>query len=353
LGLVEIEGIDQTVDARDLARFQPELRTLSAINPHSEHFPVSFCEGITTAHVMPLGGFVSGRTSFVQLYGWTMPEMLREGEVGLVMDLPVLPVDLPEDDAKKRMDEHRKRYEDIEQFMRNAQYYARAKSVPGSTLEEDLRLDAMAPYVKGEKAVFFRADMEKEILQSVKFAEAFGLKPVIVGGGEAWKCATMLAEKHIPVIVTTVFEEPEGRYDRFDAFYTNPARLEQAGVLFSISSDGAEFVRQLAVHAGYAVAYGLSEERALRSITIDAAKILGVDDQVGSLEPGKVADLIITTGDPLQASSRTVGMFMAGKPVELTSLHEKNYEKFENRPKPDLTPPGPLRGPPPMHVALN
>jgi adenine deaminase len=121
-------------------------------------------------------------------------------------------------------------------------------------------------------------------------------------------------------------------------------------VLFSIGSDGAEFARQLATHAGYAVAYGLSEERALRAITIDAAKILGVDAQVGSLDAGKVADVIITTGDPLQANTRTVGMFMAGKPIELTSLHERSYETFTNRPQPKLEAPGALRGPAPMHV---
>lgn len=121
-------------------------------------------------------------------------------------------------------------------------------------------------------------------------------------------------------------------------------------MLFSIATDGAEFARQLAVNAGYAAAYGLSEDRALRAITLDAATILGVDDQVGSLEAGKTADVIITTGDPLQASTRTVGMFMAGKPIELTSLHERSYEKFSNRPWPELDDPGELRGPPPMHA---
>jgi imidazolonepropionase-like amidohydrolase len=348
LGLVEISGLPQTVDARELARFQPELRALSAINPHSEHFPVSFCEGITTAHVLPSGGFVSGRAAFVQLSGWTMPEMLRHGETGLAMNLPVLPIELPADDAKKRTDEHRERFEDIETFMRTAQYYARAKAVPGAPLRDDLRLDAMVPYVRGEKPVFFRANAHKEILQALAFADEFGLKPVIVGGGEAWKCAETLAAKNVPVIVTSVFDEPRGRYDRFDAYYGNPARLEAAGVLFAIASDGAEFVRQLAVNAGYAVAYGLSEERALRAVTLDAARVLGVDAQVGSLEEGKTADVIITTGNPLQASTRTVGMFMAGKPVELTSLHERSYEKFTNRPWPKLEATGSLRGPAPM-----
>ena len=99
-----------------------------------------------------------------------------------------------------------------------------------------------------------------------------------------------------------------------------------------------------------AVAHGLSAERAIRAITLDAARILGVDDKIGSLEPGKVGDVIITTGDPTQASTRTVAAFIAGEPVELTSLHEENYRKFSARPEPELEPTGDLRGPPAMRI---
>jgi len=352
LGLAEIEGIPQTVDATELARFQPELSAFSAFNPHSEHLPVAFCEGITTAHAVPSGGMISGRGAVLQLSGWTMPEMLRHAETGLVIDLPVLPVELSEDekDKTKRLDEQRAKMEDIEGFIRSAQQYIRAHGVAGAAPTSDVRLAAMAPYVRGEKPVFFRADSYKSILQALAFADTWSLKPIILGGGEAWKCAALLAEKKVPVIVTSVFGEATGKYDRFDAFYTNPARLEQAGVLFSIASDGTQFARQLPLHAGYAAAYGLSPQRGLRAITIDAAKILGVDAQIGSLESGKAADVIITTGDPLQASTRTIGLFMAGKPVELSSLHERSYEKFSERPAPLLSPTGELRGPKPMRA---
>ncbi len=351
LGLVEISGIAQTVDARELAEFQPDLRTMSAVNPHSEHIPVSLCEGVTTTHVIPSGGIISGRSALIQLSGWTMPELLRDGETGLVMDLPSLPTTLDKEDRKKRIDEHRERVEDTEAFMRLAQHYAKVKATSEVPLATDIRLNAMVPYVRGEKTVFFRADTYKRILEAVNFAEVFGLKAAILGGGEAWKCAELLAEKEIPVIVTDVFTIPRSRFERFDAFYTNAAKLEEAGVLFCIATDGVQFARQLPIHAGFAVAHGLPEDAGLRSITIDAAKILGVDDEIGSLEVGKVADVIITTGNPMQAGTRTVGTFLAGRPVELSSLHERSYERFTARPGPELKPTGKLRGPPPMRIA--
>jgi len=351
LGLVEISGIAQTVDARDLAKFQPDLRSMSAVNPHSEHLAVSLCEGVTTVHTLPSGGIISGRGALIQLSGWTLPDLLRNGETGLVMNLPSLPAMLDEENRKKRIDAHRNQVEETEAFLRLAQHYAKIKETSDLPFATDIRLDAMLPYVRGEKTVFFRASTYKKILEALNFAETFGLKPVILGGGEAWKCAALLAEKKVPVILTDVFTIPRSRFERFDAFYTNAAKLEEAGVLFCIATDGVQFARQLPIHAGFAVAHGLSEEAGLRSITIDAAKILGADADIGSLEAGKTADIIITTGNPMQTGTRTIGSFLAGQPVELSSLHERSYLRFSARPQPDLKPTGELRGPPPMRIA--
>ncbi len=349
MGLSEISGLAQTVDSRDLATFQPELRTLSGINPHSEHIPVALCEGITLSHVLPLGGIVSGRGSAIQMSGWTTPELLRSGETGLVIDLPSLPTALDEEKRQERIDEHQKKMEDTEAFIRRAQLYV--KSRPGrSESGHNLRLEAMIPYVSGQSSVFFRANTYKEILSALRFAESFHLKAVILGGADAWKCADTLAEKSIPVVLTQVFRVPTSPHERYDAQYTNAARLEQAGVLFAIASSGTEFARQLPVHAGYAVAYGLSPKAAVEAITLNPARILGLVDRVGSIEAGKTADVIITSGDPTQASTRTVGMFIDGAPVALISLHERNYKKFSNRPDPGLAPTGDLNGPPAMRM---
>ncbi len=365
VGLVEIETTDVTTDNTDIATFQPELRTMSAVNPFSNHVGVTLCEGITTVGVFPgatargsetpggspisSGSVVAGRAGLIQLKGWSMPEMLRDDELGLAVTLPSLPAGYEDDKRGERIDELRKAIETIEDFFRTAKRYADAMLAEADVVH-DVRLAAMVPYVRGEKPVFFYASAYKQILEAVRFSETFALKPIIVGGGDAWKCAAMLAEKKIPVIYTDVFRYPTSPYELFDGYYSGPAKLEQAGVQFCIATDTIEAVRRLRLHAGMAVAHGLSEDRAVRSITLDAAQLLGVADKVGSIEAGKVADLIITTGHPCQASTRTVGMFINGDPVELTSLHEESYAKWSNRPAPPLEPAGSLRGPRPMRL---
>lgn len=350
LGLVEVDSIAGTVDTNEIARFQAEIQSISAVNPHSEHINVARCEGITTAGVFPRGGVISGRGGVIQLAGWTMPEMLRKEDVGLSFDLPSLPANLSGETRKRRIEEHEKSLAEIQDYMEQARHYSEVKQLGVDGLPTDLRFEAMTPYVRGEKPVYFFANSYKNILEVVRFSETFGLKAVIVGGGEAWKCAETLARKNIPVIVTSVYGYPSGEYDLYDAYYANPAKLEAAGVLFAIASDSSPYARRIVHHAGMAVAHGLSEERAVRAITLDAAQILGIADTHGSLEQGKIADVIITTGHPCQAGTRTVASFIAGRPVELTSLHEESYRKFSERPKPKLPPTGELRGPKPMRL---
>jgi imidazolonepropionase-like amidohydrolase len=355
LGLIEIPRIEATNDSRELAMFQPDIKSVSAVNPHSSHIGVSLCEGITTAAVLPDGGVVSGSAGMIQLDGWTMPEMLRDDAIGLVVSLPSLPTEIDDEDRKDRIKRHRETVEEIETFVKDAQHYAKVRALAETDrrveLPMNVKLEAMIPYVRGEKPVMFRADSYKEILEAVKFADTFELKPIIVGGADAWKCADMLAEKSVPVIVNSVYGYPFTDHTPFDAQFGNPGMLEDAGVPFCIATGSSEYSRRLALHAGIAVAYGLSPERALAACTLDAAKILGKADEVGSLEAGKVADVIVSSGEFGQASSRTVAAFIAGEPVELTSKHEESYQRFSNRPVPDLPPPPDnMNGPAPMRV---
>jgi imidazolonepropionase-like amidohydrolase len=355
LGLVEIPSVAATNDTRELANFQPDVRAVSGVSPHSSHIGVAACEGITTAAVRPEGGYISGGAGLIQLAGWTMPEMLRNVELGLIVDLPSLPTELEAEDRNDRLKSHKETIQEIETFIKDAQHYAKIREMQngGDRVYQavDVKLEAKIPYVTGEKRVFFAADSYKEILEAVRFAEAFELDPVIIGAMEAWQCADMLAEKNIPVIVNSIYAFPASEFVRYDARYANPGMLEKAGVDFCIATGGSEYARRLPVHAGMAVAHGLTPDAAVRSITLDAARILGVEKEIGSIEQGKIADVIITTGHPCQASTRTVASFIAGQPIELTSKHEESYQRFTNRPAPKLPaePENPA-GPPPMRV---
>jgi hypothetical protein len=207
----------------------------------------------------------------------------------------------------------------------------------------------MVPYISGDAPVLFRANTYKEIIEALHFADEYELRPVIVGGQDAWKCTPALKAQDVPVIVTSVFSRP-GEFDPYDAAYANAGKLEAAGVRFCIAVSSAADVKQLPSNVGMAVAHGLSEDGAVRSVTLAAAEILGIEEDTGSLEVGKVADIIITTGHLGQANTRTVASFIGGKPVPLTSLHEENYQRFRHRPPPELRTNPELAGPPPMRL---
>jgi imidazolonepropionase-like amidohydrolase len=204
----------------------------------------------------------------------------------------------------------------------------------------------------GAKPVLLEADSYKEIKEALRFAEHFGLRVVLIGGRDGWKLADELAAKKIDVILTGSMTLPTGFSEPWDSVYRNAAELDRAGVRFCITTGGTRpgLEKLVGVEAGMAVAYGLDAGRALESITIDAARILGVDDRIGSLEVGKVADVIVTTDSPMQAGNRVVAVFIGGRPMDLSSKHSRLDVKFRSRPEPKLDAIPELRGPPAIGV---
>jgi imidazolonepropionase-like amidohydrolase len=180
--------------------------------------------------------------------------------------------------------------------------------------------------------VIFRADREAEIRGAVRFAEEMKLRPIILGGDDAWRVASLLKEKNVPVILTGVLQLPNREDDFYDALYENPAKLQQAGVRFCISTGdpGAE-VRSLPMNAGMAAAFGLSKSDALKAVTLYAAQILNVGDRLGSIDVGKMANLVVTDGDILEPRTHIRYLFIDGRPVPLTSRHTELNDAFKNR----------------------
>lgn len=365
LGLTEIDSVPGGVDVSDIGRFQPDLRAVSAYNPFAAAVRVARAEGVTTALVMAAGGPIAGQAGIVHLDGWSMPEAAVEQETALCVSVPSLPPAL----ALERLDEERRQQikkdtrtqlDELEEFMRLSQRYAVAMrgrpagvmdvAMSGPANEFDRRLDSMRPYVEGSRPILIRAESYKEIREAIRFAERYKLRMIVFGGRDAWKVAAELASKQIDVIFNRPMAYPGGEFESWDSAYRNAAMLEAAGVRFCFATGGATLVKQLGVEAGMAVAHGLSEERGLRAITLDAAAILGVADRLGSLERGKVADIVISTDSPMQASNCVVATFIGGRPVDLANKHSTLDATWQTRPAPKLGPAPVLRGPPPLRL---
>jgi imidazolonepropionase-like amidohydrolase len=193
-------------------------------------------------------------------------------------------------------------------------------------------LASLVPYVRGERPVLFGADRERDIRASIRFAEEMKLKAIILGGDDAWKVASLLKQKNVPVILTGVLDMPLREDDPYDVHYANAAALQQAGVRFCISTgDSGAHVRDLPFQAGMAAAFGLPRAEALKAVTLYPAQIMGVSDRLGSIEAGKLANLVVTDGDLLEARTNVRYLFIGGRQIPLVSRHTQLYETFKDR----------------------
>ncbi len=223
-------------------------------------------------------------------------------------------------------------------MLRDAEAYGNAidaaerdKSLP--RVKRDVVLAAMVPAVRGQMPVVFTADRANDIRSAVTFAKEMKLKPVILGGGDAWQVTEFLKQNDVAVIINSIMQLPRREDDPYDVNYSSPAKLQRAGVRFAISSgdEGAE-VRNLPYAAGMASAFGLPKDEALKAVTLYPAQIMGVADKFGSIEVGKVANLVVTTGDLLEAKTDTKYLFIDGRPIPLSTRHTDLNDLFKDRP---------------------
>ncbi|HWS90562.1 MAG TPA: amidohydrolase family protein [Pyrinomonadaceae bacterium] len=347
MGLTEVSsGAPGTIDTAELGDMNPNAAAVWAVNPHSSHVAVTRVEGVTSVLSMPSGGVISGQAAFINLAGSSPREMAVAPLAALVVNFPQLgggggfaatllaQQGITQDaltTRDRRVEELRRLFRDAEAYGRAQDAYARdPKSVPRPV--SDLKLAALVPYARGERPVVFRAEREREIRGAVRFAEEMKLKPVIIGGSDSGRVAQFLKEKNVPVILDSVLNLPLREDDPYDSLYENAAKLQAAGVPFCISTgDSGAHVRDLPFHAGMAAAYGLPRAEALKAVTLYPAQILGVADRVGSVEQGKLANLVVTDGDILEARTRVRHLFIGGRQIPLVSRHTMLYEQFKDR----------------------
>lgn len=336
LGLTELGASKETHDFADGGDFQPDLRAAVAVNPESELIPVTRANGVLTVVTRPTGPVVAGQAALINLNGWVPKEMAVIEQLALHIEFPTETPFMTTDPtmgvmgravAKKQREEKIRKLKDL--FAEARRYDASRKENPTAPVVP--RLEAMLPYVRGERPVIVSAHRQTELLDAMKLADELKFKMILSGATEAWKVVDDLKKRNIPVIIGPVMSLPQEAGDPYDAPFTNAAKLHQAGVKFCIRSMGSSNVRNLPYEAAMAASYGLPPEEALKAVTIYPAEILGVGYELGSIDAGKRANLVLANGDILQPSTQVVGLFIDGKPLQPTSKHTRLYDKYRER----------------------
>ncbi|SMO66875.1 amidohydrolase family protein [Gracilimonas mengyeensis] len=339
LGLVEVSAVAVTVDNQELGDFNPHMYAFTAFNPHSASVPVTRVSGVTTVLSAPSSGIIAGKAAVMDLWGYSPDSMAVAKSGALVMELPSSTGggwwdDRSEEEIKK---EYEQEIKEINDFFEKARFYDRMVSAyegnpSGKTKpDHDPRMEAMREVLSGEVPVVIEVGREQEILEAIKWTESQeGLNVIFAGVEEGWRVAEEIAEAGIPVLTTTLYT-PSRDYDNYQRPYQNPGLMAEAGVKVAIVSDDTENSRNAPFEAGYAAAYGLGKEEAIKALTINPAEIFGVDDKLGSLEAGKQANLFISDGDPLQPMTNIEQVFIKGYKIPMDSRHIQLYEEFLDR----------------------
>ena len=346
LGLAEIpQGANATMDVAEIGTFNPNVSAIYGLNPHSAHVGVLRVVGVTHVVSRPTGGILSGQAALVNLAGDTPPQMAVIPQVAMSASLPRSGfagrgfggggggggTQDAQQARQRQLDSLRTMLDDAAAYVKAQKAYRANPSLPRPA--RDVVLGALEPVLDGTMPVLFAADAASDIRAAVEFARDNKLKAIILGGRDAVEAADLLKQHDVPVIVTGVLSLPPREDDPYDVNFSLPARLAAAGVRYAISSgdDGAE-ARNLPYVAGMAAAFGLPKEEALRSVTLYPAQIFGIADRFGSIEVGKTANLVVTTGDLLEARTDTKALFIDGRPVPLSTKHTYLFEMFKDRP---------------------
>ena len=348
IGLEEINAVAATVDARELGEFNPQLVAATAVHPASEHIPVTRASGVTHVVSAPAaggfgggGGVILGQASVINVAGWTVEEMLVRRSAAMVVNWPDLNTrtfdistfsvrERPFADVKKEYD---KKVQELTDFFEQARHYQQAaEKGSAQNYTRDLKLEAMIPVLKGDLPLLILADRAREIRGAVEFCDKQKVRMILGSGAESLKVKDLLKAKNIPVILGPTLRLSQNEDDPYDKFFTLPGDLQKAGIRFAIASFDLMFVRRLPQQAGNAVAYGLSHEDGLKAITLFPAQILGLEKDLGTLEVGKIANIMITSGDPLELRTEVKYLYIAGKPASTDNKHKQLYEKYSKRP---------------------
>ena len=343
VGLEEISAVPGTVDTAELGDINPNARAEIAVNPHSNVIPVTRVNGITTVVTEPEGGIISGSSAMIQLAGWTPQEMTLKAPLAMHIHFPRLRTnsfdEVPQDEeaAKEATKNYTKQIDKLRDVFKDAQAYAKATAARTNhpdikRNDRDVILEALVPVVEGREPVVMHANLERDIRAALKFADEFKLKVILADAEDVARVIPELKSRNIPVILGPILSLPPREDDPYDLVFTNAKTLNDAGIPFAIQSQDAHNARNLPYQAAACAAFGLPKDVALRSVTIAPAQIFGLADKIGSLETGKLANIIMTDGDPLEIVTHVRRLFIGGEEITLDTNQTLLWEKFKARP---------------------
>ncbi len=350
LGLLEIGAVAATDDQAEMGAYNPHLKAATAIHPASEIIPVTRANGITHTVAAPQtgrDGVIAGQAALIHLAGWTVEEMAIDSSVAMVITWPRIQTrrfdfstfsvkETPFNEAKEKAEDAQNELLD---WIDAARHYLQAVQGGSERLTVDLKLAALAECLDGKKKVIILANAKRDIEAAIKFAEKQGLDMILGGGQEAGEVKELLAEKGIPVILGLTQSLPGGEDEPYDKPYRSPGDLVEAGVKIAFASGagggfgpgGPHDSRTVPYQAGAALSYGLSDEDALKALTLNPAEIFGVADSLGSIEVGKIANLIVTDGNPMEIRTQIKHLVIAGQEVSIDNRHKRLYDRYRAR----------------------
>ena len=331
MGLVEVEMMRPSNDAYEVGFINPQLEAISAFNPDSEIIPTVRVNGITHAQVVPQGDGLAGQSALVSMDSWTIEDALVESNKQFHLYWPYIRwISSDADKRQEQLDDLSKRVNKVHDAFTDAHRYQLALKA-GKINKTDLRWQSLTPLFDGDAQLFIHAQSQKQIEEAIALSKMYGFKIVIVGGYDAWRLADALSEVNAKVVYTQTLSLPKRKDEPIDLAFKIPALLKQANVPFALGFSSDWNSRNLPFAAGQTVAYGLTKSQALQSITLDAARVLDIDD-MGAIAPGFKANMIIATGDildPMQAGIEAV--YIDGRKIDLNNRHQQLYQKYLKR----------------------
>ncbi len=341
LGLVEISAVKASSDVREIGDLNPNIRSLVAYNTDSKVINTLRSNGILMANIVPQGSFLAGSSSVVQLDAWNWEDAAVQADGGMHLYMPTL---MPRPsfgrfgggpggpNAGTQSDPVKEGFEQIEKLK---MFFKEAKAYLASPAhdETNLKFESLKNLFAKKQKFYVHGNTVKQMLVSLDFVKEFGFDLVIVGGSESYQIADLLKQHNVSVILNQMHSMPTSSDDDIDQPYKSAAALQKAGVLFSISDDDPQTRgRNIMFNAGTAATYGLTKEQALAAITLNAAKIMGVADKTGSIEVGKEANFIISSGDILDMRTNNVtDAFIQGRKINLDDKQKQLNDRYEQK----------------------